>query len=381
MTVAGGPHRRAVLALGVGGLLAAARPAEAAAWYENDPVSLRARAERKGLLFGTAVGPALDEDRDLRAATVADCTIIVPEYELKWPDVAPESGLYDLRGADRRFAFARDHGMMFRGHTLLWPERLPVWLTPGLSRIAAEDLVAGHIGTLVGRYARRVHSWDVVNEPIDLGPTGRNGLRVSPLLDAIGPGYIDFAFWKAREIDPAARLTLNENGLERRGPGGDAKRAAILALLRRLLASHVPVHALGVQIHVGTEGPEALDGPALERLCHEVAHLGLEVMVTELDVSDQFAPADTEARDAAVAATYRAALEAVLAEPATTVVMTWGLSDRHSWLSAMRPRRDGLPVRPLPYDTAMRRKAAWGAIAAAIDAAPARHPLFQAPKG
>jgi endo-1,4-beta-xylanase len=53
-------------------------------------------------------------------------------------------------------------------------------------------------------------------------------------------------------------------------------------------------------------------------------------------------------------------------------VITWGLSDRYSWLSEYEPRSDGTPVRPLPLDAQMRRKLAWNAIARAFDHAPKR---------
>jgi endo-1,4-beta-xylanase len=42
--------------------------------------------------------------------------------------------------------------------------------------------------------------------------------------------------------------------------------------------------------------------------------------------------------------------------------MTWGLSDRRTWLSTAEPRADGLPVRPLPLDADLKRKPAWGEI-------------------
>lgn len=108
-----------------------------------------------------------------------------------------------------------------------------------------------------------------------------------------------------------------------------------------------------------------------------MAALGLDVLVSEIDVADQFAPADPEQRDLAVAETYYRILQATLREPATIAVLAWGMSDKYSWLVQDRPRPDRLPVRPLPYDAGMRRKAAWGAIARAIDEVPPRRPHFR----
>ena len=57
--------------------------------------------------------------------------------------------------------------------------------------------------------------------------------------------------------------------------------------------------------------------------------------------------------------------------------MTWGLSDRHSWIVRKETnvdgwRKDDLPSRPLPYDDNLVRKPAWTALARAFDKAPRR---------
>ena len=95
-------------------------------------------------------------------------------------------------------------------------------------------------------------------------------------------------------------------------------------------------------------------------------------MVTELDVKDASLSADIAMRDRIVAAAYEDYLNVVLDEPAVIAVLTWGLSDRYTWLSEFAPRQDGLPVRPLPLDKNMNRKLAWNAIARAFDQAPIR---------
>jgi len=361
------PSRRAVLA----GFAAASLPAGPAP-AQGLADTLRRRAEAKGILFGTAIGPLVDADRQYRDAVVADCNLVVPEYEMKWREIASGPGLYDFTASDRRFAFARDHNMAFRGHTLVWLEGMPRWFEERATRLNVEEMLAAHLGTVVGRYAGRVHSWDVVNEPLYATEAGEGGLRRKALLDLMGPAYIDQAFHIAAAFDPKARLVLNEFGTAQAGPQAEAKRRGVLTLLEGMRARGVPVHGFGIQGHVATEGRDAPDIAALGRFCREVAALGLEVMLTELDVSDQFAPADVAVRDRLVADTYRRVLDVVLDVPATGTILTWGLSDRNSWLSEHRARPDGLPVRPLLYDREMRRKAAWQAVAEALDNADPR---------
>ena len=374
------PMSRRHLILGsaaAGSLASLGTPGAAASQTASGPAaaggaSLRHRADAKGLLFGTAVGPLLDRDRAYRDAVVADCNAVVPEYEMKWKEVAPAPGFYDFAASDRRFAFARDHGMEFRGHTLVWNDGMPDWFANHATRLNVEEMLAAHIGTVVGRYAGRVHSWDVVNEPLDLSGNGEGGWRRGTLLTLMGQEYVAASFRIAAALDPRARLVLNEFGTLQAGPEAEAKRTAVLRLLERLRAAGVPVHAFGIQGHIATAGRDAIDEAAVARFCAELAGMGLEIMLTELDVSDQFAPADVPARDAAVAEAYRRVLSVVLDCPATTAVLTWGLSDRNTWLAEHRARADGLPVRPLLYDTEMRRKPAWDAVAAALDAAAPR---------
>jgi endo-1,4-beta-xylanase len=77
-----------------------------------------------------------------------------------------------------------------------------------------------------------------------------------------------------------------------------------------------------------------------------------------------------------VASLYKRYLDVVLDNRATIAVITWGLSDRESWITRGDEkgfrRADGLPPRPLPFDDQYRPKKAYEAIAEALRAAPAR---------
>jgi endo-1,4-beta-xylanase len=102
--------------------------------------------------------------------------------------------------------------------------------------------------------------------------------------------------------------------------------------------------------------------------------MNLKILITELDVTDKNLPLDVSVRDRLVAATYEDYLDTVLQEPAVIAVLTWGLSDRYTWLnwSNSRQRLDRWPARSLPLDNDFKRKSAWNAIARAFDAAPKR---------
>jgi endo-1,4-beta-xylanase len=146
-----------------------------------------------------------------------------------------------------------------------------------------------------------------------------------------------------------------------------------------LLHDRVPVHALGVQGHLRAADFQAgkFDARGYRRFLRDVADRGLKILVTELDVLDDGLPADNRVRDRAVADSYARYLDAALSEPAVASVMTFGLSDRYTWLQEDYPREDGAPRRPLPYDDQLRPKPAYQALSAALGHAVARRPAWR----
>ena len=95
--------------------------------------------------------------------------------------------------------------------------------------------------------------------------------------------------------------------------------------------------------------------------------LGLQVFVTEMDVNDRALAADGPGRDAAVAAAYRQYLELALGDPAVRAVLTWGITDRYTWLGHEEGRADGKPERPLLFDAEGKAKAGFFAVREAFD--------------
>ena len=86
-----------------------------------------------------------------------------------------------------------------------------------------------------------------------------------------------------------------------------------------------------------------------------------------MDVLDDGLPAAIGPRDRGVADIYADYLDTTLANPAVKSLITFGLSDRYTWLQEDYPREDGAARRPLPYDEDLQRQA--GAPGAAARAA------------
>jgi endo-1,4-beta-xylanase len=333
--------------------------------------SLKQRAARKGLIYGADCGILnLDADPQLQKLLARECGMLVAGF-LKWDHLRPTPDSFNFTTGDLFASFARQHRMLLRGHTLVWTEALPNWFQDKVNRQNCRQFLQQHIQQVVGHYAGKMHSWDVVNEAIGVYDKRPDGLRKTPWLELLGPGYIDLAFRLTAAADPQALLVYNENELDYDDPDADAKRAAVLKLLTGLKAQGTPVHALGIQAHL-VPGERKFNPQKLRQFLRDVARLGLKIMITELDVTDKDLPANIAIRDRIVAAAYEDYLNVVLAEPATIAVITWGVSDRDTWLSSYAPRPDRTPVRPLPFDRHFQRKLAWNAIARAFDRAPKR---------
>lgn len=329
------------------------------------------RARDKGLIYGAAsTYYNLSSNAEFAAHFAQECAMLVPESELKWGDLRPGPDRFDFTKGDWMAKFARAHNMLFRGHTLVWHQSLPKWFKDTVNPQNAEQVLINHIKTVVGHYAGKMHSWDVVNEAIELSDKRADGLRRSRWLKFLGPDYIDLAFRTAAEADPQALLVYNENRLH--SDNFQARRTAVLRLLERLKSNGTPVHALGMQGHMGKRSWNNSQAASLRNFLKDVASLGLKILVTEMDVIDKSLPLDISVRDRIVAGVYKDYLSIVLDEPAVIAVLTWGLSDRYTWLSSYEPRKDGAPVRPLPLDAQLRRKLAWNAIAHAFDKASIR---------
>jgi endo-1,4-beta-xylanase len=305
------------------------------------------------------VGPWLWEQADFRQAVLRDCTLIVPEYEWKWDYLAQRSQDCDLSPLKRYIGFADKNGLAIRGHTLIWHRSMPSWYPVSADRATATKLMTGHIEALVTCAAGKAPYWDVVNEAIEPGSGEPYGLRRTPLLAQIGPDYLDIAFHTAHAADPKARLVYNDYGLAM-GWGADRRETA-LRLLEGMIQRGVPVHSVGIQSHLDLSD-NTFDAEAVHRFGRRLGELGLDVMVTELDVSQYPRRPTDPGVDEAVASVYADYLGCMLELPNLKAVSTWGLSDRHSWLSGKAD-----PNRPLLYDTAMRRKPAWQAVARALE--------------
>jgi endo-1,4-beta-xylanase len=103
------------------------------------------------------------------------------------------------------------------------------------------------------------------------------------------------------------------------------------------------------------------------KMIAEARTMGLKVLVTEMDVNDRALGPEIPLRDKAVAEVYGSYLKMVLGDPAVIAVLTWGITDKYTWLNGEDARADKVKERPLPFDAEMKAKLAVGAMKQGIE--------------
>ncbi|GAB4233716.1 MAG: hypothetical protein Kow00109_06520 [Acidobacteriota bacterium] len=314
--------------------------------------ALRIAAGARGLAVGAAVAPNFIADEpDYRRILGGQFNMLTAENVMKWEPIHPEPDRFNFCPADALVEFAQANQMAVRGHTLVWHNQLPSWVSSG--NFTKEELMAvmrRHIQTLVGRYRGKVAHWDVVNEALDDSPG--NPLRETVFLETIGPEYIDWAFRWAHEADPDAKLFYNDYGIEDLGSKSDRT----YQLVRDLKERGVPIHGVGFQFHLRL--PWAPTKTRMKENFARFTELGLEVAVTELDVGIP-TPGITAEELERQAEIYRNVLEACLETEGCKTFVTWGFTDKHTWIPGFT---DGKYDAPLPWDENYQPKPAFFAL-------------------
>jgi endo-1,4-beta-xylanase len=362
------PSRRQFLQQTAATVSLAAHPLRALA---QSPDTLKSAAASRGLLIGCCVhARGLRHEPDYAALVKQQMSILVAENEFKFGPLHPAPTSFFFDDADTIINFAEQNGMKMRGHNFVWHRSLPAWFATYVTPQNAEQVLVNHIETVAGRYKGRIHSWDVVNEAIQISDSLPGGMRNSPWQKVL-PNYIDIAFRTARRVDPHAILTYNDYDIEGEAAAATAKRAAVLELVRGMQQRGVPIDAVGIQSHIHA-GPKSTYGPALTQFMKDVEKLGLKMMLTEMDVNDRDLPADIPTRDKAVAEAYAGYLKTALANKNVLALLTWGITDRSTWLNHEGARKDGQQERCLPFDPDLKPTPAFFAELNALQQAPKR---------
>ena len=308
---------------------------------------LREVAGARDVLIGAAVEPGpLASDAAFAQTLASEFNSVTPENALKWGALHPEPDTWVFEPADAIVAFAADHDLAVKGHTLVWDspylDTVPGWVEAIQDPAALRAVLQDHITTVMTHFDT-VDRWDVVNEPFLVA---EGALYEGHFYRVLGPDYIAEVFRMARAADPDARLYLNENSVEY----VPEKGAALLDLITQLVAGGVPIDGVGLQMHLFNGAPAP---GVVAEMVEAFTDLGLEVAITELDVPLR------EGDDlAAQAEIYEQVLGECLDAGCRDITL-WGFTDRYSWINSsyIGPGRQ-----PLIFDGEYAPKPAYAAL-------------------
>ena len=238
-------------------------------------------AYANAFMIGTSVG-----NREVSGADSAGRDVVLREYNtitvensMKAGPINPRPGVFSFDAADAFVEFGERHDMFIVGHTLVWHNQTPEWFflddegNPNTPEQQIERM-RSHIELVAGRYAGRVHAWDVVNEVID----DDGGYRPTTWVNAVGDGdeMVKAAFRFAEQYAPDTELYYNDFNAWR-----PEKRDGIMRMVRMLQQEGIRIDGVGIQGHWGLNFPK---NEYVEAAIDSFASLGVKVMITELDI-------------------------------------------------------------------------------------------------
>ncbi|PRX46867.1 endo-1,4-beta-xylanase [Salegentibacter salegens] len=290
---------------------------------------------------------------------------ITPENVMKMGPIHPEKDKFYWEDADLLAEFAKENNLKMRGHALVWHQQTGGWIFENESggNVNKKELLKrmkNHIDSVVPRYSDIIYAWDVVNEAVADDST--KVYRESEWLKIAGKDFLVKAFEYAREADSNVKLFYNDyNAII------PEKRDRIIELLKYLQENNAPIDGVGIQAHWSIYGPSEAE---LREALDLYSELGLEIQITELDVSlypwekerrelkegesDEFTPELEQKQIEAYDMFFRVFRDY---KDVITGVTFWNISDRYSWL-------DTYPVAgrknyPLLFDENFERKKAY----------------------
>lgn len=231
------------------------------------------------------VGSALNEDvvsgKDAASAAIVlkQFNTVTAENVMKAEEINPQPGFYNFSPADAFVEFGEKHKMFIVGHTLVWHNQTPAWFFQNKNGEANTpeqqiERMRNHIEVVAGRYAGRVHAWDVVNEVID----NDGSYRPTTWVQGVGDGdtLVKEAFKFASKYAPDTELYYNDFNAWR-----PAKRDGIVRMVKMLQKEGIRIDGVGIQGHWGLNFPK---NEYIQQAIDAYSALGLKVLITELDV-------------------------------------------------------------------------------------------------
>lgn len=314
--------------------------------------TLGAAAAQSGRVFAAAVSTSHLSDSQYVNTWYTEFSGFTPENEMKWDTTEPSQNAFNFSSADTLVSDAQQHNMKIRGHTLVWHNQLPSWVSSISSGSTLLSVMNNHITTEMTHFKGKIWYWDVVNEAFNEDGTRRGDV----FQNEIGNAYIEDAFRTARAADPNAKLCYNDYNIE---DMNSAKSQAVYAMVSDFKNRGVPIDCVGFQSHF-IVGQIPSD---FQATLQKFANLGVDVQITELDI--RMPTPASQANLNQQATDYSNVVKACLAVSRCNDITVWGIPDKYSWV----PGTFSGYGAPLLFDDNYNKKPAYNATLTALNGA------------
>lgn len=279
-------------------------------------VEVRVRMLRHAYQFGTFIEDNILQDTDdgkKSRETVRRLfnRVTCPVYWSDWGWENPDQRRRYLE----LIRWAKANEFSTRGHCLIWPSWK--WSPRRLNALKVSPLalrqeIDAHLKDVVATLRPfALDTYDVVNEPRDN----------HDVMDILGPDVVADWFRRVRALDPDPALGLNEFNIVAGGGRTDAALEQYLGLAHALQRADAPLGVIGVQCHMD----ENLTPPeTVLAILDRLAALRLPIHATEFDISvdDEQTQGDY----------MRDFLIAFFSHPATESITQWGYWEGRHWI-------------------------------------------------
>ncbi|KAD5318384.1 hypothetical protein R6Q59_033640 [Mikania micrantha] len=195
--------------------------------------------------------------------------------ELKWYYTEPQPGQENYTDPDAMLEFADQHGIVVRGHTVLWDD--VKYQQKWVKNLSPQQLLQAanrRVDSVVKRYKGRLIGWDVMNE----------NLHHNFFEKRLGKNASAYFYNRVYNIDPNTTLYMNEfNTTEH----VNDEWAPPDRYMRKLKAIQAYPGNTGMKMGIGLEchyGAEPIDLHYIRSSLTKLSEAGLPIWLTELDV-------------------------------------------------------------------------------------------------
>ena len=249
-------------------------------------------------------------------------TQLTPENAGKWGSVgtSTDTTQWNWSGLDNDYNYAKNNGLIFKDHNLIWGNQQPSWIS-GLDSAQQISYIETWI-RMVGERYPDIDMIDVVNEPLTghNPPDGINGhANYKNALGGNGTTGWDWlikAFELARQYIPNAKLLINDYGII----NNNSATTSYIQIIN-LLKDRGLIDGIGCQAH----GLESTSAATIQSNLDRLAATGLPIYISEFDLNIQ--------NDNQQKTKYQELFPVMWQHPDVKGVTLWGYIQGHTWIT------------------------------------------------